>query len=52
MTDGSEKWVNNFLNFRVENFNVSESGSLADIIESQSQVFELNQSQNRTEQTL
>ena len=35
LDDGSFTWTNNFLNFSVENFNVSEQGSLNDIIEAQ-----------------
>ena len=37
----SEKFVNNFLNFRVENFKVNEEGSLEDIIRHEEQSFEI-----------
>jgi hypothetical protein len=40
--DGSEKYVNNYLNFGVENFGVTERGSLNNIIEAQSDQVELN----------
>jgi len=40
--DGSEKYVNNYLNFGVENFGVTEHGSLNDIMEAQSEQHELN----------
>jgi|TARA_Y100001963_G_scaffold159106_1_gene261331 replicative DNA helicase len=39
MEDGSFRWMNNFLNFSVENFNVEERGSLHSIIEAQSERF-------------
>ncbi len=35
--DGTEKYVKNYLNFQIENFNVQEKGSLADIIEASKQ---------------
>lgn len=50
--DGRESWVNNYLNFSVENFNVVESGSLQDIIDAQSEVFELNDQQANNERPL
>ena len=31
--DGSEKWVNNYLNFSVENFGVTERGSLRNVVD-------------------
>ena len=37
----SEKFINNFLNFRVENFKVSEEGSLQDIIRHEEQNFDI-----------
>ena len=37
----SEKYVNNFLNFRVENFQVKEEGSLQDIITFEEQSFDI-----------
>ena len=37
----SEKFINNFLNFRVENFKVSEEGSLGDIIRHEEQSFDI-----------
>lgn len=39
MDDGSFRYMNNFLNFTVRNFNVEEQGSLHDIIEAQSERF-------------
>tara|TARA_R100001082_G_scaffold48047_3_gene25797 strand:+ start:5702 stop:7207 length:1506 start_codon:yes stop_codon:yes gene_type:complete len=39
----SEKFVNNFINFRVENFKVSEEGSLVDIIAHEEQSFNVQQ---------
>jgi hypothetical protein len=35
MEDGKEKYVMNYLNFSVENFGVTEKGSLRHIIEDQ-----------------
>ena len=40
--DGSEKYVNNYLNFSVENFGISEHGSLIDVVEAASEQYELN----------
>lgn len=40
----SERFVNNFLNFRVENFNVKEEGSLQDIIQYEQQSFNIQPS--------
>lgn len=37
----SDKFVNNFLNFRVENFKVKEEGSLQDIIRFEEQSFDI-----------
>ena len=37
----SEKFINNFLNFSVQNFKVSEQGSLADIIRHEEQNFDI-----------
>ena len=37
----SEKLVNNFLNFRVENFKVKEEGTLQDIIRHEQQSFDI-----------
>lgn len=39
MDDGSFRYMNNFLNFTVRNFNVEEQGSLHDIIEAQAERF-------------
>lgn len=39
----SEKFVSNFLNFRVENFQVKEEGTLQDIIRLESQSFDIQQ---------
>ena len=39
----SEKFVNNFLNFRVENFKVREEGSLEDIIRFENQSFNIQE---------
>lgn len=40
----SERFVNNFLNFRVENFKVTEEGSLHDIIRHEQQNFDISDS--------
>lgn len=37
--DGSERFMNNYLNFNVENFNVEERGSLQDIVNAQNENF-------------
>ena len=37
--DGTQRFVNNFLNYEVDNFNVSESGSLRDIIARENEQF-------------
>jgi replicative DNA helicase len=37
--DGSQRFVNNFLNYDVQNFDVSEMGSLRDIIERENEQF-------------
>ena len=42
MPNGDEKYVQNFINFDVNNFKVDEKGSLNDIIESERQKFYLN----------
>jgi replicative DNA helicase len=39
MEDGSFRYMNNYLNFSVRNFNVEENGSLHDIIEAQRERF-------------
>ena len=39
MDDGSFRYMNNYLNFSVRNFNVEEQGSLHDVIESQMERF-------------
>jgi hypothetical protein len=44
----SERLVNNFLNFRVENFNVKEEGTLQDIITFERQNFDIQNSDNTT----
>jgi len=45
----SEKFVNNFLNFRVENFKVKEEGSLEDIIRHEQQSFDIQRPTNTEE---
>ena len=40
--DGSEKYVNNYLNFSVNNFSILEHGSLVDVVEAASEQYELN----------
>ena len=42
----NEKFINNFINFRVENFKVSEEGSLADIIRYEEQDFNVQDGEN------
>jgi hypothetical protein len=39
---GDEKYVQNFINFQINNFSVEERGSLGDIIERERQTFSLN----------
>jgi len=39
---GDERYVQNFINFEINNFSVQERGSLADIIERERQTFSLN----------
>jgi len=39
---GKEVWAQNYLNYRVENFNITEHGSLADVAERQREQYELN----------
>ena len=45
----SERFVNNFLNFRVENFKVQEEGSLEDVIRHEQQSFDIQTSDNPRE---
>ena len=45
----SERFVNNFLNFRVENFKVQEEGSLEDIIRHEEQSFNIQSDPNPQE---
>lgn len=40
--DGETRYVNNFLNYQVDNFNVAECGSLRDIVELESQKVKLD----------
>ncbi len=42
----SERFVNNFINFRVENFKVREEGSLVDIINHEEQSFDIQRTPN------
>jgi len=42
--------VNNFLNFRVENFKVQEEGTLQDIITHGQQSFDIQNTDNTTEE--
>ena len=46
----SERLVNNFLNFRVENFKVQEEGTLQDIITHGQQSFDIQNANNTTEE--
>lgn len=39
---GKETWAQNYLNYRVENFNITEHGSLVDIAERQREQYELD----------
>ena len=39
---GDEKYVQNFVNFQINNFSVEERGSLANIIERERQTFSLS----------
>lgn len=52
MPDGSEKYVTNYLNFDVQNFNVIEKGSLVDIIERQQHDYDLKDDKNPNEKLL
>ena len=40
--DGSERFVNNYVNFNIQNFNVDENGSLRDIVDSQMERHDLD----------
>ena len=42
----SEKFINNFINFRVENFKINEEGSLGDIIRHEEQSFDIQDGDN------
>ncbi len=42
----SEKFINNFINFRVENFKINEEGSLGDIIRHEEQSFNIQDGDN------
>jgi replicative DNA helicase len=44
--EGTQRWVNNYLNFSMDNFVVREHGSLADIIEHESAQHELDDGVN------
>jgi len=39
LQDGSERFMNNFLNFQVENFDIEERGSLRDIVNTENENF-------------
>lgn len=41
------RWVNNYINFSVENFEVKENGSLKDIINKENEIFDLNNQENK-----
>ena len=41
------RWVNNYINFSVENFEVKENGSLKDIINKENENFDLNNQENK-----
>ena len=38
----NKKYVNNYLNFSVNNFSILEHGSLVDVVEAASEQYELN----------
>jgi len=40
--DESTRWVNNYLNFNVDNFSVDERGSLSDIVRRENEQFPLD----------
>jgi|TARA_Y100000004_G_C8934898_1_gene421623 replicative DNA helicase len=44
--DGRQAWVNNYLNYNVQNFSVEERGSLEDIIEAQQEIHEVEGENN------
>ena len=44
--DGRQAWVNNYLNYNVQNFSVEERGSLEDIIEAQQEIHEVEGESN------
>lgn len=44
--DGTQAWVNNYLNYDVNNFSIQERGTLEDIIEAQKEIHELSDSEN------
>jgi replicative DNA helicase len=45
-SNGNQAWVNNYLNYNVNNFSVDERGSLEDIIEAQQEMHEVTDRNN------
>jgi hypothetical protein len=41
-SSGKEVWGQNYLNYDVQNFNIEERGSLADVAERQREQYQLN----------
>lgn len=44
-----EKWVTNYINFSVDNFEVKEKGSLKDVINKENEIFDLNNQESAEE---
>lgn len=47
-----EKWANNYINYSVQNFSVEEKGSLRDVVNRESETFDLENGGRTTEDTL
>ena len=52
MPDGSEKWVNNYLSFNINNFNVTETGSLKTIVASKNLDYDITDNEESDDRTL
>ena len=50
--DGKKRYINNYINFNIENFKVEERGSLIHSIQRQNASFKLTSDTNLTDQTL
>ena len=50
--DGKKRYINNYINFNIENFKVEERGSLIHSIQRQNSSFKLTSDTNLTDQTL